>query len=111
MPGGLITEALEVENYPGYISISGNDLAQKFIRVESLNFVKGRKRSAQAAFRIGLTTKDGEEREQVVHVSSEEESSAVQLADRVRGLLPKNQRVSVTALSRVVWSLLQEPHE
>ena len=31
MPGGLITEASDVENYPGYLSISGMDLAQKFI--------------------------------------------------------------------------------
>lgn len=31
MPGGLITEALDVENYPGYLSISGMELAQKFI--------------------------------------------------------------------------------
>lgn len=32
MPGGLITEALEIENYPGYLSISGMDLANKFIQ-------------------------------------------------------------------------------
>lgn len=31
MPGGLITEALDVENYPGYLSISGMDLANKFL--------------------------------------------------------------------------------
>ncbi len=31
MPGGLITEALDVENYPGIYSISGQKLAQDFI--------------------------------------------------------------------------------
>ena len=31
MPGGLITEALEVENYPGFEAISGMDLAGRFI--------------------------------------------------------------------------------
>lgn len=31
MPGGLISEALEVENYPGYLSINGQELAKKFI--------------------------------------------------------------------------------
>lgn len=31
MPGGLITEALDVENYPGYLSISGLELGKKFI--------------------------------------------------------------------------------
>ncbi len=31
MPGGLITEALDVENYPGYISVSGIELGNKFI--------------------------------------------------------------------------------
>lgn len=32
MPGGLITEATEVENYPGYLSISGMELSSKFIK-------------------------------------------------------------------------------
>lgn len=32
MPGGLITEATEVENYPGYLSISGMELSDKFIK-------------------------------------------------------------------------------
>jgi len=31
MPGGLITEALEVENYPGYLSVNGMELANKFV--------------------------------------------------------------------------------
>lgn len=31
MPGGLITEASDVENYPGYLSIRGLELADKFI--------------------------------------------------------------------------------
>jgi thioredoxin reductase (NADPH) len=31
LPGGLITEASDVENYPGYLSISGMELANKFI--------------------------------------------------------------------------------
>lgn len=31
MPGGLISEAVDVENYPGYLSISGMELAQKFV--------------------------------------------------------------------------------
>ncbi len=31
MPGGLITEASDVENYPGFLSISGAELAQKFL--------------------------------------------------------------------------------
>ncbi len=31
VPGGTITEAAEVENYPGFESISGPDLAQKFL--------------------------------------------------------------------------------
>lgn len=31
LPGGLITEALDVENYPGFLSISGMKLAQNFI--------------------------------------------------------------------------------
>ncbi len=35
MPGGLITEAMDVENYPGYLSISGMSLADKFVQQAS----------------------------------------------------------------------------
>ena len=31
MPGGLISEALEVENYPGYKQVNGMELANKFV--------------------------------------------------------------------------------
>ncbi len=31
MPGGLITEASDVENYPGFLSITGAELAQRFL--------------------------------------------------------------------------------
>lgn len=31
MPGGLITEALEVENYPGHVSIGGQELGNIFV--------------------------------------------------------------------------------
>lgn len=31
MPGGLISEALDVENYPGFKSISGMELAKRFV--------------------------------------------------------------------------------
>lgn len=31
MPGGLITEAIDVENYPGFTSINGMELANRFL--------------------------------------------------------------------------------
>ena len=64
MPGGLISEALEVENYPGFLKISGMELANKFIeQAKSLgaeyisDTVAGISRKKEKTFSVGLSSK------------------------------------------------------
>lgn len=57
MPGGLITEALEVENYPGFEAISGMDLAGRFINQAvalGANHVQGTVESIQSLSKGGF---------------------------------------------------------
>ena len=80
----------------------------KFLRVESVLFASAGKKSAGSLFRVALTAKDGQERDQVVHLSQNEEREGKDLEKCISKLLAPNARVSAYALSRLMWKLLGE---
>lgn len=74
MPGGLITEALEVENYPGFTSISGQELAKRFL---DQAIALGAEYKIEQATQI---TKSGDKDFTVVTGSGKYEASTIILA-------------------------------
>lgn len=86
-------------------------LVQKLLRVESLNFAQNGKAASKIAFRVAITARDGSERDKVIHLTTTEEQEAKQLEDAFARLLASNDRVSITAMSRVMWRLLGKTDE
>src|SRR5581483_2411858 len=84
------------------------EMVKKFERVESLNFSNDAKSSAHSALRVLLTARDGTEHEKVISLSKDEDTAATDLAGEIRGLLSYNPRISMGALSRVFWGLLEK---
>ena len=86
-------------------------LVQKFRRVESIHFAGHKRTSAATAFRVALTARDGSEQERVVQLSSQEDQKAKKLEQSISQLLTEDERVSITAMSRVIWKLLEKSRE
>lgn len=84
------------------------ETVKKFERVESLNFSKDTKACAHSALRVSLTARDGTEHEKVISLSKDEDGEATDLAIEIRNLLSHNPRISMGALSRVFWGLLEK---
>ena len=83
-------------------------IVEKFLRVESVTFGSSKSPSAGSLFRIALTARDGQERDRVVRIEKSEEQRGKDLENRVASLLKGNPRVSVYALSRLMWKLLEK---
>ena len=87
------------------------EVAQKFLRVESVVFASADKKSADALFRVALTARDGQERDQVVHLNANERREGKKLEKNISKMLGENTRVSAYALSRLMWELLEKNNE
>ena len=86
-------------------------LVQKLLRVESVNFSKDGKPSSKTAFRVALTARDGTERDKVIHLGPDEEQEVTEIEQSLSKLLKADDRVSITAMSRVMWRLLGKTDE
>lgn len=86
-------------------------LVRKFRRVESVHFSGNKPTSSATAFRVALTDRNGQEQERVVHLTAQEDQEAKNIEQSISLLLPQSDRVSIIAMSRVIWSLLEKPHE
>jgi hypothetical protein len=86
-------------------------LVQKLLRVESVNFTQVGRPTSKASFRVALTARDGSERDKVVHLAPEEEQQVKDLEQTLSAVLKPNDRISITAMSRVMWRLLAKPDE
>lgn len=81
-------------------------LANKINRVESINIELGKMPTRATAFRISITARDGQDKDDLVHLESTEDAEAEALEKTLRAALPNNPRVGKTALARVLWRLL-----
>ena len=60
---------------------------------------------------MALTARDGSERDKVVHLAPDEEQEVKDLEQALSGVLKSNDRISITAMSRVMWRLLGKTDE
>jgi hypothetical protein len=81
---------------------------EKFRRVESVAFGSSTNQPGGSLFRIALTARDGQERDRVVRIEKTEEKRGKDLEKRIASLLKGNSRVSVYALSRLMWKLMEK---
>jgi hypothetical protein len=86
-------------------------LVKKFRRVESIHFSGNKPVFSADAIRVALTVRDGREQERVVHLTAGEDQEARNIERRISQLLGPDDRVSITAMSRVIWRLLENHHE
>jgi hypothetical protein len=79
--------------------------------VESVNFSAGKRESGGTAVRVAITARDGSERDKVVHLNSDEEHEAKQTEAAICKTLNANDRISVIAMSRVIWKIMEKTNE
>jgi hypothetical protein len=84
-------------------------IAQKFLRVESVNFTRaGRIRVATNAVRIAVTKKDGSELQEVVYHNKCEEEVVKGMTDSLRSLIGQNRRLALAALGELSLEILED---
>ena len=87
-------------------------IIRKFKRVESLTFHDTKTSQQLATFRVELTTKEGHEKQRVLHLHTEESRNADILEKELLTLLKKHDNnVALEALSRNLWNLLGNTHD
>ena len=86
-------------------------LVQKLLRVESVNFSPGKKESSGTAMRVAITARDGSERDKVVRLNPDEEGEAKETESAIGKILNANDRISITAMSRVIWRIMEKTNE
>lgn len=93
---------VDEENFEREIIILGG----KFSSLESIHFAKHKKANWSQAYRFALTRDDGDEAQEVVYVDSAEATRVDELAAEFQAIFSKNRRLSMAALSKVVWHQL-----
>lgn len=78
-------------------------LAAQFRRVEATAFIPG----ASNSVRVSITLPDGSDAEQVVHLTTEEETQANAMEAEFIALLSTSRRVGMAAAARVLWKEMQ----
>ena len=78
-------------------------LAQRFLRVESVTFAGQPQRDTGRAVRLVLTQPDGQEVEQVLYVTPDEEGLTADLVERLSTIIVDGDRVALAAAAQVLW--------
>jgi len=87
-------------------------IVRKFRRVESLAFNSPKTNQQLATFRVELTTKAGNEKQGVLHLTSDESKTADILEQDLLAMLKKYEKsVALEALSRNLWKFLGDTHD
>lgn len=82
--------------------------ATRFHRVESIVFAGGKSPTNAVGIRLAITQANGDEHEQVVHFTADEEQQLRGLQTQFEILLTKDKRLGLAAASRAIWANLEK---
>lgn len=80
----------------------------RFLRSESAAFGTNKGRTSTRGLRIAVTQADGQEKQEVVHFSHDEEAQLRKLEHDMVSLMGKNKRLGLAAASRAIWAQLKD---
>jgi hypothetical protein len=83
-------------------------LIGKFLRTEAAAFSSLPKAGSANSVLVTITQRDGNEKSQVVHLTHQEAAQAEILKAELALKIGTNRRISVTALSRLVWEIFDK---
>lgn len=78
-------------------------LAQRFLRVESLTFTGHPQHHIGRAVRLALTQPDGQEVEQILYVTPDQEGVTADLVERLSAIIVDGDRIALAAAAQVLW--------
>lgn len=81
-------------------------LANQFLRVEATNYRKSGKAENGISVRVALTRPDGEERDQVIHLTEDESKNMQSIEKDISVLLKKHGQVGIAAASEAIWLMM-----
>jgi hypothetical protein len=83
----------------------------RFLRSESVAFRTSKGDKSGRGLRIAVTQADGQEKQEVIHFSKDEEAQLGLLEKDLLKLIGKNKRLGLAAASRAIWSQLKDTPE
>jgi len=83
----------------------------RFLRAESVVFKTTKGGKSGRGLRIAVTQANGQEKQEVIHFSKEEEGQLGQLEKDLLKLIGKNKRLGLAAASRAIWSQLKDTQD
>ncbi|SDF13086.1 hypothetical protein SAMN05216464_11363 [Mucilaginibacter pineti] len=85
-----------------------HQLTQQFLRVEATVYDKTNRPADTRSVRVSLTKPDGQERDQVIHLTAAEAEAADTLEFELQKLLSSQGQVGIAAASSLLWKMLSD---
>jgi hypothetical protein len=83
-------------------------LIHQFMRVEATFFSENDQHADAVSVRLSLTKPNGEERDQVIYLSPEENKKVQKLESEIKTILAKYGQVGMAAASNVLWAMMSK---
>jgi hypothetical protein len=88
-----------------------NQLASRFLRVESMSFKTRKSAHTSSAVRVAITQIDGSEIDQVIYTTEDEEKAVLKLESQLTSMFRQNKKIVLAATARAFWKALSQEEE
>ena len=80
-------------------------LIDKFLRIESVSFIKNKSNKDKSVLRLALTRPDGTEVEKIIYTSKEDKNKMAEIESEIDKILSKNPDLAIKALANIFWDI------